>query len=361
MGVKLSVIVAVYNVEPYIRQCLDSLVSQTFRDIEIILVDDGSPDNCGAICDEYAAKDPRIKVIHKENGGVATARNAGLAAVTGEWLTFVDPDDWCDEDYFAKALQELEKTDVDIVCRGGYIREDKYGSKPRQVILKPFYFTSVEDTYKLMLRCFSYYPLDCIAAHEGIMVVWGKYYRVSFLRANDLRFAPGLNGPEDNFFNACAFSCAPRVRGTRDGTGYHYRIKDVSLTYGYHPHEKMDRKLLYLERLEGFRLDRFEQDKEVLAAVNAAANAVLFNMLKVCYANPSNPDSYRVRAAQFREMKRYPLIRRGLYASCGRRLAPTLRVFKGLAMLPWFWPLLLFVGSYRWAKDRENKVRSKGK
>ena len=86
---KISVIVPVYKVEPYLRKCLDSIVGQTHRNLEIILVDDGSPDNCGAICDEYAARDERIKVIHKENGGVASARNAGLAVASGDYIGWI--------------------------------------------------------------------------------------------------------------------------------------------------------------------------------------------------------------------------------------------------------------------------------
>ena len=82
---KLSIIVPVYKVEPYLRRCVDSILAQTFRDFEVILVDDGSPDNCGAICDEYAAKDARVKVLHKANGGLSDARNAGLDIAQGEY------------------------------------------------------------------------------------------------------------------------------------------------------------------------------------------------------------------------------------------------------------------------------------
>lgn len=89
----ISVIVPVYNVEPYLARCIDSILSQTFTDFELILVDDGSPDNCGKICDEYAQKDNRIQVIHKENGGLSSARNAGIAISRGEWIHFVDSDD----------------------------------------------------------------------------------------------------------------------------------------------------------------------------------------------------------------------------------------------------------------------------
>lgn len=100
---RISVIVPVYKVEPYLRRCLDSILSQSFRDFELILVDDGSPDACGAICDEYAGKDSRIHVIHQENGGLSAARNAGIdwvfASSDSQWLTFIDSDDWVHPDY----------------------------------------------------------------------------------------------------------------------------------------------------------------------------------------------------------------------------------------------------------------------
>lgn len=113
----ISVIVPVYNVEPYLRKCLDSIVNQTYRNLEIILVDDGSPDNCGAVCDEYAASDSRIKVIHKENGGVSSARNAGLAAATGEWIGWVDADDWIEPDMYGYMLDKVREYSADIaVC-----------------------------------------------------------------------------------------------------------------------------------------------------------------------------------------------------------------------------------------------------
>ena len=100
MNPKISIIVPVYKVEPYIRKCVDSILTQTITDFELILVDDGSPDICGEICDEYAGKDYRIKVIHKENGGLSSARNAGLDICTGDLIGFVDGDDFIDNDMF---------------------------------------------------------------------------------------------------------------------------------------------------------------------------------------------------------------------------------------------------------------------
>ena len=117
----ISVIVPIYKVEPYLRKCIDSVLAQTFTDFELILVDDGSPDNCGAICDEYAAKDDRIRVIHQENRGLSAARNAGIdwafAHSDSQWLTFIDSDDIVAPDFLAKMISATEQAHADLcVC-----------------------------------------------------------------------------------------------------------------------------------------------------------------------------------------------------------------------------------------------------
>lgn len=114
----ISVIVPVYNVEKYLRKCVDSILAQTYTNLEIILVDDGSPDNCGKICDEYAAKDSRIKVIHQENGGLSAARNAGLDVATGDYIGFVDSDDYIAPDMYEKLYQAIEIYNSDIALCG---------------------------------------------------------------------------------------------------------------------------------------------------------------------------------------------------------------------------------------------------
>ena len=97
MSSVISVIVPIYNVEDYLDRCVDSIINQTYSNLEIILVDDGSPDNCPKMCDDYAKKDSRIKVVHKENGGLSDARNAGMKVATGEYISFIDSDDWIGE------------------------------------------------------------------------------------------------------------------------------------------------------------------------------------------------------------------------------------------------------------------------
>ncbi len=110
----VSVIVPVYNTEQYLQRCIDSILAQTFKDFELILVDDGSPDNCGAICDEYSARYDFIFSIHKENGGVSAARNDGVGRATGKYVTFIDPDDWIDRFYLERLYRACEDNDADI-------------------------------------------------------------------------------------------------------------------------------------------------------------------------------------------------------------------------------------------------------
>ena len=114
-GVKVSIIVPIYQIECYLRCCLDSILAQTFQDWEAILVDDGSKDDCGKICDEYAAIDSRFRVIHKKNGGLTSARNAGLAIASGEWIMHLDGDDWIEPDMLERLIQKGEDTGADIV------------------------------------------------------------------------------------------------------------------------------------------------------------------------------------------------------------------------------------------------------
>ena len=112
---KISVIIPVYNTEKYLRRCIDSVLAQTYQDFELLLIDDGSKDSSGAICDEYASQDTRVRVFHKENGGVSSARNLGLDHARGEWITFVDADDWMADDMLQQMLDTADAEGADVV------------------------------------------------------------------------------------------------------------------------------------------------------------------------------------------------------------------------------------------------------
>jgi glycosyltransferase involved in cell wall biosynthesis len=173
---EISIIVPVYNVEPYIHKCIDSILAQTFTDFELILVNDGSPDNCGRICNEYANKDSRVKVIHKENGGQSEARNIGLDIAKGKYIGFVDSDDWIEPDMYELLYRMCENNKCDIAnCTSIIHYEDKVVKKGSH----PLTIHNREEAIKTLL--------------EGELydeVVWTKLIKKDLLK--DIRFPEGL-------------------------------------------------------------------------------------------------------------------------------------------------------------------------
>lgn len=201
----ISIIVPVYKVEEFLNRCIDSLISQTYKDLEIILVDDGSPDNCGSICDEYAAIDNRIKVIHKTNGGLSSARNAGLKIAKGEYIAFVDSDDWVDPEMYEKLFELAQRYDADIVeCGLRYFRP----WKPERMFYEPentkevAVFTNIEALERL------YFGPQI---HSDICImVWNKLYRRSLLA--NLNFADGFIHEDVDFTPKALFNANKVVK-----------------------------------------------------------------------------------------------------------------------------------------------------
>lgn len=161
----ISVIVPIYCVEQYINRCIESLINQTYSNLEIILVDDGSPDNCPRMCDDWAKKDSRIKVIHKENGGLSDARNAGMDIATGDVICFIDSDDWIDLKFFEAMFNVMQGDESDIVsCGVKWVDED--GDLLRLVSVNEHEILNTHDSMQELL-------------HDGKLKqhVWNKLYR----------------------------------------------------------------------------------------------------------------------------------------------------------------------------------------
>lgn len=191
---KISVIVPIYNVEKYLRQCLDSVIAQTFSDWEMILVNDGSTDGSGRLADEYAAKDDRILVVHQENKGPGAARNAGLDAARGEYVYFLDSDDYIDAGLFKRAVSVIERNSSDMVVFN-FRTEDENGRcieisaiGQRNIIIK-----SQE-------QLINYYVKDLLGGNLGFRV-WNKLFKMSIIRGNFIRFEEKANRAEDICFN----------------------------------------------------------------------------------------------------------------------------------------------------------------
>lgn len=147
----ISIIVPVYNVEDYLHECIDSILNQSYRDLEIILVDDGSPDNSPKICDEYAKKDSRIKVIHKKNGGLSSARNAGLDLATGTFIGFIDSDDWIEPDMYKNLISAIKENNCQLACCGrNRVIKNQY--KKQFCLNKPLVMTGEEGLENILLN-----------------------------------------------------------------------------------------------------------------------------------------------------------------------------------------------------------------
>lgn len=177
----ISVIVPVYKVEPYLHQCVDSILGQTFRNFELILVDDGSPDGCPVICDGYARADSRVRVIHKPNGGLSSARNAGLDCAKGEFIAFVDSDDWVHPEYLERMLIALQAENADMaVCNLQLAYAPEYvGEKvDKDFPVKDEILNRQQMLNKLMLKMAWFYAIAC-----------NKLYRRSIFQ--NLRFPAG--------------------------------------------------------------------------------------------------------------------------------------------------------------------------
>lgn len=213
----ISIIVPVYNAEQYLNKCVDSIVNQTYTNLEIILIDDGSPDNCGAICDEWAKKDSRIKVIHKPNGGLSSARNAGLDLAKGDYLTFIDSDDYVEADMVFSVVNAIKNSEVEIVL----IRE-------KQVNLKGETTKIVGDT---PTNTTFYKEKDFLVElilGKQINGACDKFYKRELV--NDLRFEEGKHHGEDMLFNVRYLDCVNRV-GYVDYIKYSYVANEDSVTH----------------------------------------------------------------------------------------------------------------------------------
>lgn len=219
----ISVIVPVYNGEKYLSTCLDSICNQTLQELEIIVIDDGSTDRSGRIADKYAAKDMRVQVIHQENGHLSVARNAGLSVIKGDFVSFIDADDWIDKEMLNSMYATMVSNSLDLVITGlrvEYPRENRFYCQRTDTYLEAKTREEIKILYfRLKELCLFNYACS-------------KLYRVSFLQANNLSFT--VEPPyEDESFNMEVFMKASSI-GVLPDTPYHYmRYDNGSIVASY--------------------------------------------------------------------------------------------------------------------------------
>lgn len=292
---KVSIIVPVYKVEKYIGQCIESILSQTFKDFELILVDDGSPDNSGKICDSYAQKDSRIQVIHKTNGGVSLARNVGIAKSTGEWLCFVDSDDTVDKDYIENFGLEQYKSDLFIQ---GYKKIVKDEVK------------EVHDFSNFKGNSF----IETLAYMEDERIINSpcfKLYSKSIVLSNNIQFDNNTSYGEDHLFSLDYVSNISTAHISRN-SGYNYMVYgDESLSHRIVP---MNEIVYYTRECRKKQMSILSKTSSIyyLSAINRRLESNITKAIRGLFSNQPMFNEY----IQFHDIFS-PLIKdKGLYGLC---------------------------------------------
>ncbi len=342
---KISVIIPVYKVEPYLRKCMDSVVNQTYTNLEIIAIDDGSPDNCGTILDEYAVNDDRIKIIHKENGGLTRAWMDGIKVATGDWIAFVDSDDWLEIDYFEKSIESIFGDDPDILQMGKFIEEFSEKSITRFNFPTDFFHINIEtDKDYLMARVIASERKDG-QKYNAFPYVWAKLYKASFIRSERLSFDPSIRAGLgcDGLFNFEAFGKAKSVKGCLYG-GYHYRRTTESGTLRYGP-DRPVAVYYILERLYSMRL-MYGNSPLIIKAIEAYACAQILLMMATCYFHPENRKPYPEIASEIRMMKHRKLYHDAFFSKNNPFLTWKQKLFNLALRSPFVWPLKIAILFY---------------
>lgn len=300
----ISIIIPVYNVSAYLRQCLESVINQSYSHLEIIVVNDGSTDNSLSICEEYALKDDRIRLINQENKGLSGARNTGIDAATGDYILFIDSDDWIHLDTCQLLIDNVEKTNTDVVLFS-YIKEFSNNSEEKFILDGDLIFNE-EESQKIHRRIIGLYEKEL--AHpenaDSIVTAWGKLYKAEIIKKNKIYFTDcKLIGTEDMLFNAYCFKYVKSISNLHRCL-YHYRKNNQSsltsvhkpnLFHQWHTLYAMIGAFLEKEQLE-FQFQRALKNRISLGIIGLGLNEL--------YANESLYTKY-VRLKRILTDKRY--------------------------------------------------------
>ncbi|WP_370783574.1 glycosyltransferase family 2 protein [[Ruminococcus] lactaris] len=247
---KISVVIPVYNVEKYLHKCVDSVLSQTYGDFELLLLDDGSQDSSGRICDEYAQQDKRVRVFHLQNGGPSRARNIGIDNATGDFLAFIDSDDHIAQEMLERMLLLMEHADI-AICNFYSCTDDIDTFCDHKMGNMHFGQEGVREHF---IQSFYY------SGMTGLGACWNKLYNIKFITANHIRFNEKLIRAEDFWFNFDCFSKASAVATTDEAYYYYEQVNSNSTMHQVRENQYEDwvynrKELLKRNENIGFRLD----------------------------------------------------------------------------------------------------------
>lgn len=259
----LSIVVPVYNTEKYLKRCIDSITKQTLEDIEIILVDDGSKESCAALCDAFAEADARIRVVHKQNGGLGFARNSGIEAATGEYIGFVDSDDYIEPDMYEALYTAAKKKDADLAISGlSFVGGNMFSEAGTDVRKSYFEEETVfegEDMKNLLLGVVGALPDEPDDSRYGVSVC-KNIFRASVLREKEIRFLSEREIlSEDTLFMVDCIKRAKSAVGV-PGAYYCYCRNEASLSKAYKK-DRFEKSIVFLDALEK-RISDFVEREE---------------------------------------------------------------------------------------------------
>lgn len=244
MNELISVIIPIYKVEQYLKRCIDSVLGQTYKNLEIVLVDDGSPDGCGKICDEYAAIDNRVKVIHKKNGGLSDSRNVGIEISQGEYIAFIDSDDWIHKKYFEELYNLLKKSNSDIsVCN--FIRVSNENIRVDNSKQEVYEYSNIEALEQFVGEFYVQMVIAC-----------GKLYKKDLFK--EIRFPVGKLH-EDEFTTYKVIFNAKKVILTTAQLYYYWQRQDSIMGVGFNIKGRLDVIEAFKERGDFFKKMQLEQ------------------------------------------------------------------------------------------------------
>ena len=238
MNPKISVIVPVYKAEKCLHRCVDSILAQTFTDFEVLLIDDGSPDRSGEICDEYAKKDSRVRVFHKENGGVSSARNYGIKQSYGEWLTFVDSDDYIENNFLD--FTSIESADL-LVQNYKVLFENRSKNIefPKQIVQE---------------QGMSHF-INSNIVKQIFRVPWAKFFKRNIISKNKISFAEGIRYGEDTLFVQDYLFCANSVSFISKSNYIYIEDKNVASKYRLSAVEAVNTLTEFMKRYHSYNVD----------------------------------------------------------------------------------------------------------
>lgn len=333
---KITYIIAIYNVKECLDECIQSVISDK-SDTEIILVDDGSTDGSGEICDQYAESDFRIRVVHQENQGVSVARNTGLELASGDWICFVDGDDGINSNLGTVVQSYLDQT-ADIIFfsyseNTADVKSHEVKDADQKLLNRKDILTIRAGLLNSDMPEMEFYKHHHINCHSP----WGKLYRRDFIEKNQLRFTKGVKKGQDMLFNFDVYKFAQRITFV-PVTGYFYRQRETSISHQYNKHiEEINLKLIseFKKRVDTEN-SRLIKDNFWLFTLRQ----FMFCMLLHC-CHPQNPMKYRERARHYLRFRNQEIFKSAFKNADVKKLRFQVRIFCFFAKYRMFWGMEL--------------------